>query len=233
MIMTDRQNIILLHVTKNRSLNRIIDLTRQIDVNTKVFPGSPAPSIITWSKINVQGYNSEVVFLSTHTSTHMDALSHFIAGAPSIEMIDISRFICNAGLIRTSTKGRNESIVVDDIVNSNVDVGEGVTLVFSTGWEEKIFNGDYFSHCPGLSLEVAEYLVKKKINAVAIDSPSIDPGYDNSFTCHKILLSHDILIVENLCNLSKLRGPKFTMIVAPLKFSGATGSPVRAIGIEE
>lgn len=214
-------------------MRRIIDLTRNIDVNTKVFPGSPTPSVLTWSKINVQGYDSEVVFLSTHTSTHMDAPSHFIAGAPSIEMIDVSRFVCNAALIRTPTKGPNEAIIVDDLVNSNVDIVAGETLVFSTGWEEKISEEDYFSRCPGLAVEAAEYLVKKKINAVAIDSPSIDPGYDNSFPCHKILLSRDILIVENLCNLSKIMSPKFTMIVAPLKFSGATGSPIRAIGIEE
>lgn len=220
-------------VTENRSLRRIIDLTRQIDVNTKVFPGYPQPSVITWSKINVQGYDSEVVFLSTHTSTHMDAPSHFIADAHSIDMIDVSRFISNAALIRTPKKGPDELIVVNDIVDSNVDTAEGETLVFSTGWEEKISNEDYFSHSPGLSADLAHFLVKKKINAVAIDSPSIDPGYDNSFTCHKILLSHDILIVENLCNLSKLKNPKFTLIVSPLKFTGATGSPVRAIGIEE
>jgi arylformamidase len=34
----------------------------------------------------------------------------------------------------------------------------------------------YFSHSPGLSEDAANYLVDKKVNAVCIDSPSIDRG---------------------------------------------------------
>jgi len=214
-------------------LRHIIDLTRQINSNTKVFPGSPQPTIIAWSKIDIQGYDSEVVFLSTHTSTHMDAPSHFVANASSIELIDVRRLICNAVLIKTEKKRRNELIVLEDVVNSKNEIQAGETVVFSTGWDDEVTSEDYFTNNPGLSPEVAKYLVEKKINAAAIDSPSIDPGYDHSFTCHKILLSRDIFIVENLCNLSKINNQKFTMIVAPLKFTGATGSPVRAISIEE
>jgi kynurenine formamidase len=214
-------------------LRHIIDLTRQINSNTKVFPGSPQPTIIAWSKIDIQGYDSEVVFLSTHTSTHMDAPSHFVANASSIELIDVRRLICNAVLIKTEKKRRNELIVLEDVVNSKNEIQAGETVVFSTGWDDEVTSEDYFTSNPGLSPEVAKYLVEKKINAAAIDSPSIDPGYDHSFTCHKILLSRDIFIVENLCNLSKINKQKFTMIVAPLKFTGATGSPVRAISIEE
>jgi kynurenine formamidase len=39
------------------------------------------------------------------------------------------------------------------------------------------------------------------------------------------------LIVENLCNLEKIYGVHFKLIVLPLKLKGATGSPVRAIAI--
>lgn len=214
-------------------MRHIIDLTRQINSNTKVFPGSPQPAIIAWSKIDIQGYDSEVVFLSTHTSTHMDAPSHFVANASSIELIDVRRLICNAVLIKTQKKRRDELIVLEDVANSKNEIQAGEIVVFSTGWDDEVTSEDYFTHNPGLSPEVAKYLVEKKINAAAIDSPSIDPGYDHSFTCHKILLSRDIFIVENLCNLSKINNQKFTMIVAPLKFTGATGSPVRAISIEE
>lgn len=191
------------------------------------------PSLIDWSKMDIHGYDSEVVFLSTHTSTHMDAPSHFITNAPSIDKIDANRFICSAVLVKTGKKGPNELILVDEILDSNIDIAAGDTIVFSTGWEDEIHNKDYFSHNPGLSIEAAKFVVKEGINGVAIDSPSIDPGNDHNFTSHKILLSHDVLIIENLCNLSKLKNPKFTLVVAPLKFSGATGSPVRALAIEQ
>lgn len=220
-------------ITINERLQRIIDLTLKIDANTRVFPGSPRPSLIDWSRIDIHGYDSEVAFLSTHTGTHMDAPSHFIANAPSIDKIDVNRFICSAVLVRTKKKRPDELIHVDEIVESDNDIVAGDTVVFATAWEYEIHNEYYFSHNPGLSAEAAKFLLKKGINSVAIDSPSIDPGNDHAFTSHKILLSHGILIIENLCNLSHLTHSKFTLAVAPLKFSGATGSPVRALAIEQ
>ena len=79
----------------------------------------------------------------------------------------------------------------------------------------------------------AEYLVEKKVNAVAIDCPSIDVGTDSGFIAHKMLLTNQILVIENLCNLYKFNHEKFTLIITPLKFVGASGSPIRAIGIED
>jgi kynurenine formamidase len=37
--------------------------------------------------------------------------------------------------------------------------------------------------------------------------------------------------IENLCNLDKLLGRRFTFIALPLKIRGGTGSPVRAVAI--
>ena len=59
---------------------KVVDLTLGISANIKVFPGSPQPSFIKWSRYDIHGYDSEVMFLSTHTGTHMDAPSHFISG---------------------------------------------------------------------------------------------------------------------------------------------------------
>ncbi|MDQ5869280.1 MAG: cyclase family protein, partial [Thermoproteota archaeon] len=165
--------------------------------------------------------------------THMDAPSHFMTNATTIDKINVSRFISNAVIIRTNKKGLDELITVDDIVESNTDIAPSDSIVFSTGWENEVYKEHYFSCNPGLSPEAAEYLIKRRINAVAIDSPSIDKGTDLNFTCHKILLSHEVLIVENLCNLGQVTDLRFKLVIAPLKFSGATGSPVRAIAIEQ
>ncbi|MFQ5941886.1 MAG: cyclase family protein, partial [Nitrososphaerales archaeon] len=50
-------------------------------------------------------------------------------------------------------------------------------------------------------------------------------------SAHQILLKRNILILENLCNLNKISGTKFRLVVLPLKLKGTTGSPVRAIAI--
>jgi len=122
----------------------------------------------------------------------------------------------------------------DILRNSKYDIKEKDTVVFSTGWEKQIKEKDnYMKNNPGLSKDAAEYLVEKKVNAVAIDCPSIDIGTDSGFITHKMLLSNQILVIENLCNLYKFNNEKFTLIITPLKLVGASGSPIRAIGIEE
>lgn len=210
----------------------ILDLTREVRNDTKVFPGSPLPKFITWTKMDVHDYDSEVIFMSTHTGTHMDAPSHFASDASSIDKISVRRFISNAILIKIK-KGSNQLITVNEIEKSNVRIMEGDAIVFSTLWENEIDKEYFFSHSPGLAEDAAKYLINKKVNAVCIDSPSIDRGSDSSFAVHKLLLSKEILIVENLCNLSKLNSQYFTLIMAPLKLSGASGSPIRAIAVEK
>jgi arylformamidase len=210
----------------------ILDLTREVTNETKVFPGSPLPKFITWTKMDVHTYDSEVIFMSTHTGTHMDAPSHFASNASSIDKISVNRFISKAILIKIK-KGLNQLITTAEIESSNVRIMDGDSIVFSTSWENEVDKDYFFSDSPGLSEDAAKYLVNKKVNAVCIDSPSIDRGTDNNFPVHKILLSKEILVVENLCNLNKLKTQYFTIVMIPLKLSGASGSPIRAIAIDK
>jgi kynurenine formamidase len=161
----------------------------------------------------------------------MDAPSHFINGASSIDKIPINRFISRSLLVKI-TKASDELITAAEIEASNVKILEGDSVVFSTSWENEVDKEYYFSHSPGLSEDAAEYLINKKVNAVCIDSPSIDRGSDNNFPVHKLLLNKEILIVENLCNMDKIDSQNFTLIMIPLKLSGASGSPIRAIAID-
>jgi arylformamidase len=51
----------------------------------RIFPGYSNPTFLKWSNLETQGYNSEVMFLGTHTGTHMDTPFHFSANAPAID----------------------------------------------------------------------------------------------------------------------------------------------------
>ena len=207
---------------------RVIDLTMRITPSITVFPGSPQPSFIPWSSFNRHGYDSEAMFMSTHTGTHVDAPSHFAPGLASIDMIPASRLVCNAVLIK-APKRANELVEREDLANDQVRKDD--TVVIATGWEKHVAGSDYMTKNPGLSKEVAKYFARKKVNAVAIDGPSIDAGIDSEFTAHNILLPRNILAVENLCNVSKISTNRFMLLISPLKLGGATGSPVRALAL--
>ena len=212
----------------------VIDLTMRISSSIRVFPGSPQPCFIKWSKLDIQGYDSEVMFMSTHTGTHVDAPSHFKPDLASIDMISVARLVCNAVLIRTE-KHAGQLVEQQDLGNHEIMQGDAV--VIATGWEKHAANRNYMTENPGLSRQAARYLVNKKANAVAIDCPSIDAGTDSRFTVHNLLLQNNIIIVENLCNLDRIANRnkngnnKFTLIISPLKLSGATGSPARVLAL--
>ena len=207
---------------------RVIDLTMRIRPSMKVFPGSPRPSFVPWSRFDAHGYDSEAMFMSTHTGTHVDAPSHFAPGLASIDRIPAGRLVCNALLVKAHKKA-NQLIEPDDVNDKQISKGDAV--VFATGWEKRVGSKTYMTENPGLSAKAAKYLVQKKVNAVAIDGPSIDAGFDSKFTAHNILLPANVLAVENLCNVSMISKERFTLVVAPLKLAGATGSPVRALAI--
>ncbi len=213
---------------------RVVDLTMRITPSIRVYPGSPQPFFIPWSKFDCQGYDSEAMFMSTHTGTHVDAPSHFKPGLASIDMISTDRLVCSAVLVRAE-KSANQLIEQQDLGSQ---IREGNAVVIATGWEKRSGNRNYTSENPGLSKQAARYLAKKRVNAVAIDCPSIDAGADSRFTAHNILLSCNILVVENLCNLNTVirsrrsrSSATFTLIISPLKLGGATGSPARVLAL--
>jgi arylformamidase len=207
---------------------RVIDLTMRITPFMRVFSGSPQPSFIPWSRFDSHGYDSEAMFMSTHTGTHVDAPSHFAPGRASIDMISADRLVCSAVLIRAS-KSANQLVEREDVAGDRLMQGD--VVVIATGWEKRAARGNYMTENPGLSERAATYLARRKVNAVAIDGPSIDAGANSKFIAHNILLRHNILVVENLCNVGKITTNRFTLVICPLKLGGATGSPARVLAL--
>ena len=77
-----------------------IDLTLTISQSIPTFPGSPQPQFIFWSTIKDDDYNLELLFLSSHTGTHLDAPYHFVKNGVKIHQIPIERLFGNAILIK-------------------------------------------------------------------------------------------------------------------------------------
>ena len=212
---------------------KFIDLTLPISEKIPTFPGSPQPIFIQWENIKDDGYNLELLFLSSHTGTHLDAPYHFLEKGKKIHEISLKRLIINAILIKIR-KRRDQAITKTDIQKFEKKHGKipnESTIVFWTGWQKMIKNDSYFVNNPGLSVTAAKYLISKKTNLVGIDSPSIDLGKEKRFLIHHLFAKNDVLIVENLANLDKIKSWKFQLAVLPMKLANATGAPVRAVGI--
>ena len=93
-------------------------------------------------------------------------------------MVSANRLVSNAVLIKVRKKA-NQLIEQQDLGNQ---IRQGDAVVIATGWEKRSGMKNYMSENPGLSEEAARYLARKRVNAVAIDCPSIDAGTDSKFT---------------------------------------------------
>ena len=210
---------------------KLIDLTLTISESIPSFPGSPKPQFILWSNLKDDGYNLELLFLSSHTGTHIDAPYHFAKNGIKINQIPLDRLIGN-GIIIKLPKTKNTAITKLDITlfeKKNGLIPNNSSIFFYTGWQKNLKKNNYFMENPGLDVSAAKYLASKNTNLIGIDSPSIDLGKDESFKVHNILSKNNILIVENLTNLNKILTKNFNFTILPLKLKDATGSPVRAI----
>ncbi len=187
-----------------------------------------------------------------HGGTHIDAPIHFAEKGQSVDEIPLEKLIGTAIKIDVSSKALNNSdylIKVDDLIawenKEKIKIPSGSIILLETGFSKyypdkiKYMGTDERGedavkklHFPGLSKEAAKWLVEQRdINAIGIDTPSIDYGQSEYFESHVILLSQNIPVFENLTNLNKLPNIGFEIIALPMKIKKGSGAPLRIVAI--
>ncbi len=140
-------------------------------------------------------------------------------------------------VLDVSQKKQREHIRADDLKEAESQSGSKVkdhdVVLLRTGWDRNLGKPEYLTSYPGVSKDGAEFLASKNVTAVGIDSPNIDHPEDAAFPAHTTLLSKEILVLENLYNVRAIQKTRFRFVALPLRLVGATGSPIRAIAIED
>lgn len=232
--------------------SKIVDLTYSFDENTIYWPTAKP---FTWEKEtwgrSAAGYwyAAARYSASEHGGTHLDAPLHFAEGKPAADEIPLAKLIGAAAVIDIAEACRQDAdyrLTVEDITSWEAQHGrlpDHAILLVRTGWGR--FWGDrrqYLGadrpgdtanlHFPGISREAAEWLVnQRRIDAVGIDTASLDHGPSKDFIAHRVLNGANIPGLENVANLYKLPAKGATVIALPMKIKGGTGGPARIIAI--
>ena len=216
-------------------MRRIVDLSHTIEAGMPVFPSDPAPAVLPWARMPVHPFDTEVLHLSGHTGTHVDAPSHFVQGATAIDELDLARCVRPGTTLDLRGVAPGSSIDSSHLRDAEGrcgrSVAEGDAVLLWTGWSRRWRYRDYLTGYPGLSEDGARYLVQRGPSVVGIDTANIDVPDAGDFPAHRALLQAPIPIVENLTRLGTIRSSNFTFVVLPLAITGATGSPVRAVAV--
>ena len=231
---------------------KVIDLTYSFDDKTIYWPTAKP---FTWEKeawgqsTGGYWYTAARYSASEHGGTHLDAPLHFGEGKQAADEIPVAKLISPAVVINIAeacAKDADYQLTVEDITkweSQNGHIPDASIVLIHTGWGK--FWGDkkqYLGtdapgdttnlHFPGISQAAAKLLAEqRKIDAIGIDTASIDYGQSKDFITHQILYGANIYGLENVANLEKLPVTGATLIALPMKIKGGTGAPVRIIAI--
>ncbi len=180
--------------------------------------------------------------LFNHTGAHLDAPSHMIEGAQTIDEMPLERLIGRARALDFRHKQPDETISVEEIRQTAVQPGDIALLV--VGYNPPTGANELPAYA-ALSSEAAEYLAELPIQAIGTDGFSIESvahiyeavesgvqGNEGITPIHNTFITHNIPIFEVLANLSSLVDlENFVFVGFPLKVSGSDGSPIRAAAL--
>ena len=186
-----------------------------------------------------------------HGGTHLDATIDFSKGKQSVEELPLEKLVGNAIKMDVSENALQDVdylITIQDFMDWESKNGqipnESIVLLETghskyypdklnyLGTDQRGADAIKLLHFPGLSPEAATWLVEnRKINAIGIDTPSIDYGQSEYFKSHVILLSENIPVFENVANLDKLPSKDFEVVALPMKIKEGSGAPLRIIAL--
>jgi kynurenine formamidase len=210
---------------------RIIDLSHTLKNGMPVFPGMREPNFIEEFSVAKNGYKEMSLAMLTHTGTHIDCPAHMLESEITTDVVDLELFYCPVFVADFSTKQEGDVIQVSDFEKYSEELRKSKGVLIYTSWDKKWGKKEYFGNYPYLSVEAIKFLISNNILTIGLDVISIDAIDSMDYENHKLVLGAGGVIVENLCNLDKVKDEDFMFSALPLKIGGGDGSPVRAVAI--
>jgi kynurenine formamidase len=208
---------------------RFVDLSLPIDNEMRGVQISVAKSLAT------DGWNATTLSLYSHAGTHLDAPRHFIEGGATIDQLPLDVFCGPATVVDLTPIEPRELITVRHLEPIAEEIKPGHRLLLRTDWYRTYGTQAYRDELPRISVELARWLVQKKVALIGVEPPSVaDVNKVTEVTkVHQTLFRGGVVIVEGLANLDKLRQTSIEFIAVPMRIRGGDGCPVRAIAREE
>lgn len=209
-------------------------------------------------------FAEDTVQFATHSGTHVDALSHAWSGdhiynghsashtrstkgaqkcgaeklKPIITrgiLIDLVEFL---GEPLEKSFQISQKNLEDYYASHKLIAQSGDAILIRTGWAEQGLDRHVYHEVePGLTLEAAQWLVKREISIVGADNYAVETQPsppETNFPVHLYLIHQNgVPLIENLVlnELSTRNRKTFLFIMSPLPLVGSTASPVTPLAV--
>ncbi len=233
---------------------RWVDLSHSFDDKTIYWPTAEPFKLTVVSDSETAGgyyYGAANFSAAEHGGTHLDAPVHFARGKHTTDQIPVDQTIGPAVVVDVAgkTAGNPDYLVsVTDLQafeTAHGRIADGSIVLFRTGWgsrwaDRKAYLGTDVTgpkavpllHFPGIDSAAARWLsTERRVDAIGIDTPSIDYGQSTTFDVHRILFAANIPAFENVANLDQLPETGAYVVALPMKIAGGTGGPLRIVAL--
>jgi len=206
------------------------DVSVGISPDMPVWPGDSPVKLERVREI-AKGANANVSRLEcgVHVGTHVDAPSHFIEGAATVETLSLD--VLN-GMAYVADLPQAE--VLDAATLASASIPPSTRRVLFKTRNSGFWPGggsEFRTDFAAVDESGAEWLVRIGIQLVGIDYLSIAP-YQRSGPTHRVLLDAGVVILEGL-DLRNVECGEYRLHCLPLKLIGGDGAPARVILEEE
>jgi len=202
-----------------------IDLTAEITPNTVVFPGDPIFSTRPISSLGDESFfNLSEMCFGNHTGTHIDFPAHVQKGGKVSDDYSIKDFIGDGLIVDVP---ENIGSITRSLIMSQPILANDFVF-FKTRNSSLSKQGDFTEKFVYIEPDAAKALIEKKVRIVGMDYISVDGFSSEELPVHNILLSNDVLIVENL-ELKGVEPGRGKFFIMPLNIPGMDGLPARVI----
>lgn len=227
-----------------------VELSRQVSPETPHWAGFPTMEEEKIFDVIEHGFTVHKYSIVGQYGTHVDAPSHFVAGAPTLDTIDVSQMVRPLCVIDASAKvaeNNDYALSVEDILDWEKTYGripEGAFVAFRSDWYKK---GDMKSmqnpdaqgqnHYPGWDVNAIRFLVEERnAGAIGHEACDTDPavvGAAQGYPGELYILQQNRYQIELMVNLDQVPAAGAVIFCTFPNVKGASGFTARCFALCE
>lgn len=165
--------------------------------------------------------------LGAHAGTHVDSPSHFLPDGMTVDQLPLDHFSGSVVVYDCRDARVIDRAVIDELCAALQADWTCTGVLFRTT-NGALLSEPFSAAYVALNASGAQAVVDHGIRLVGIDYLSIETFGNPEFPAHKMLLSHNVAIVEGL-DLRGVPTGLYHLRCLPIKLIGADGAPARAI----
>jgi kynurenine formamidase len=236
-------------------VSRIVDLSMPVHADMMTFPRVPPPLLLVnetheqfAERIGIKQYGIDMgtahylVIQDDHVGTHLDARKHIVPTAGGPETIPLEYCISDGVLLDFTHAEKGHVIssaeIEAELERIGYELKERDIVLIHTGAGAYNTEERYKTDHPGMSAEATRWLIARGVRMMGIDAITFDPPVWAMFEkqlfweAHRVMWDEEYWHLENLMNLEQIGRPfGFQLYVLPVKWTGTTAAPVRAVAV--